>query len=74
MECVVSKAKQLRLRHLSISMWINVHYNKNTFIGLEGLEFLNFAIFEQKHFLIFFAQVKIIKDPAGFKVMTYRFV
>lgn len=56
-------------------MLIKVHYNKNTFISLEGLEFLSFAIFEQKYFLIFFfAQVKIIKDPAGFKVMTYRFV
>lgn len=54
MECVVSKAKQLRWRHLSISMLIKVHYNKNTFISLEGLEFLSFAIFEQKYFLIFF--------------------
>lgn len=54
MECVVSKAKQLRWRHLLISMLIKVHYNKNTFISLEGLDFLSFAIFEQKYFLKFF--------------------
>lgn len=56
MECVVSKAKQLRWRHLLISMLIKVHYNKNTFISLEGLDFLSFAIFEQKYFFKFFLQ------------------
>lgn len=45
--------------HMSIIMWIQVHYNKNTF---PELEISNFTIFNQKYVLKFFAKVKILNS------------
>lgn len=59
------------MRHLSILMWIKVHYNQNTFTGFE---FSNFITVIQKNFLKLFGKVKILKSQAGFELMTYRFV
>lgn len=56
--------------HLSILTWIKVHYDKNTFTGLE----FSFTIFDQKVRFKFLGKVKITKMSAGFEIMTYKCV
>lgn len=52
---------------LSILMWITVHYNYNTFTGLESY---NFTIFNQKKYVLKNSgEVKILIYPAGFELM-----
>lgn len=38
------------------------------------LEFLSFAISNQKIRFKIFGKIKVIKAPAGFKLMSYKFV
>lgn len=45
---VVNKVAESGMGHLAILMWIKIHNNQNTFACLE------FLIFGQKIFLIFF--------------------
>lgn len=53
-------------------MWIKVHFNQ--IITFTGLEFSSFTIFDQKDVFKIFGKVKIIKSPAGFELMSCRFV
>lgn len=58
--------------NLSILMLIKEHSNQNTFTIVK---FFYFTIFtKKKKVLKNFGKVKIIKSPAGFELMIYRFV
>lgn len=50
--------------HLSISMWIKLHYYPNDFT----------TYIPKNIFFTFFVKVNFIKAPAGFVLMSYRFV
>lgn len=56
--------------HLSTLMWVKVHNNNNPFTGLE---FTIFTIL-YKCMTKMFEEVKILKGPARFKLVTYKFV
>lgn len=59
--------------HLLILMWIKEHYNQITFTTLEfsnAIHVLNQKSFKKKLKL----KLKIVKSPAGFKFLTYKFM
>lgn len=65
---LVNKVAESGMGHLAILMWIKMHNNQNTFACLE------FLIFGQKIFLIFFFEkTKFLKAPVGFELLTYIF-
>lgn len=52
-------------------MWIKEHYNQITFTTLEfsnAIHVLNQKSFKKK------LKLKIVKSPAGFKFLTYKFM
>lgn len=64
-----SRLTRLGTRHLSIIMWVQMHYNLTTFFVKNCQISQNLT--QTKQVLKISRAIKIIKNPARFKLMTY---